>query len=128
MGQIQILIAVDVEAALASGNLQGNVYLIDNNGPQGSTLEGNPELQTACNPGQVINWWVTGIDPSTNVTISSFSGVAITSNFINPVQLNNTGVFTSPVNQATPAGNQQYSVNLNMDGKVMGFDPFLVVS
>jgi hypothetical protein len=126
MNQIQVLIAVDVEAALATGNLQGNVYLVDNNGPQGSTMEGNPELNTACNPGQIINWWVSGIDPSTEVSISSFTGVAVPT-VINPVQGAN-GAFSAPVDQDTAGGTYQYSVNLNMDGKIMPFDPFLIVS
>jgi hypothetical protein len=126
MNQICILIVADVEAALASGNLQGNVYLVDNNGPQGSTLEGNAELNTACHDTQVISWSVTPIDANTNVSIVGFTGQAIPAT-INPIAFPN-GVWSGTVETQGATGKYQYSCILSMDGKQMTFDPFLIVS
>lgn len=126
MNQICVLIVVDVEAALASGNLQNNVYLVDNNGPQGSSLEGNAELRTACYDTQVISWFVTPVDPNTNVSINSFAGVAVPKN-INPVAYPN-GSWVGTVETEGSTGEYQYTCSLTMDGKTMTFDPFLEVS
>jgi hypothetical protein len=126
MNQICVLIVADVEAALASGNLQGNVYLVDNNGPQGSTLEGNAELKTACHDTQVISWSVSPVDPNTNVSIQGFTGQAIPA-IINPKAGSN-GVWSGTVETQGATNTYQYSCILTMDGKPMTFDPFLIVS
>jgi hypothetical protein len=66
--QLAIVVLVDVGAALGSGSLNGNMYLIDNMGRQGSHGEGTGELVTAVNGShwfdgaqadeQVLNWLV----------------------------------------------------------------------
>ncbi len=126
MSQIIVLMVVDVEAALASGNLQGNIYLVDNNGPQGSKMEGNAELQTACHDGDTIVWWVSPVDPATNVSIASFGGQAVPQN-INPVSYPD-GTWHARVETNGNTGTYQYTATLSMDGKQMTFDPFLIVS
>jgi hypothetical protein len=129
MNTINVLIVVDVEGALA-GTLQNNVYLVDSNKYVGSGSEGQVELQTACHDGQIIAWNVAPVDPSSNVAITQFTGQMIGDKICVPQQ------FTSPngpywegrVEAQGTTGNQQYTVQLTMDGNAMTFDPFLVIS
>ncbi len=70
LSQVDVLIVADVEGALASGNLQDNVYMIDTNKHAGSGSEGQAELYTAVKDGQVLNWSVVGVSPSSDVNIT----------------------------------------------------------
>lgn len=131
MATVNVLTAVDVEGALTSNNLGANVYMVDTNKYAGSGAEGTSELQTKLNIGDTIVWTVAPIDPGTNVTISSFSGAAVTNKQISPVQ--------DPLSPKSfeslfePAGgtpsntSYQYTMTLSFEGKEMTFDPFLIV-
>jgi hypothetical protein len=132
MATVNVLVAVDVQAALASGNLQNNVYMVDTNHFLGSYQEGTSELITTLAIGDTIVWTVSPIDPGTNVSINSFTGVAINNQYINPVvdPLSSTAWesrFQPP--GGTSVGTQfQYSIVLSFgSGKTMTFDPFLQV-
>ena len=48
MKKVEILMVVDAAAALASRDLQSNIYLVDTNKYVGSGNEGQAELKTAC--------------------------------------------------------------------------------
>jgi hypothetical protein len=130
MEQVDVLIIADVEGALASGDLQSNVYLIDTNKHAGSGSEGQAELYTACKDGQVITWNVVGVSPSSDVEITQFTGQMINDKMCVPqsVQAPEGVYWEGRVEAQGFTGNQQYSVVLTMDGKAMSFDPFLKVS
>lgn len=128
MNNIDVLIVVDVQGALA-GSLSDNVYLIDTNKHVGSGSEGQTELRTACQDGQVINWSVTPVSPSSDVNITKFTGQMISTEICVPSPVTVLGVtyWAGRVEARGFTGNQQYSVELTMDGKTMSFDPFLVI-
>jgi hypothetical protein len=132
MDKINVLIVVDVEGALTSGNLGTNVYLIDTTKYAGSGNEGQDELYTACisnsQGGSPIAWSVAPVDPSTTVSINSFTGTMITSKALIPVVYPD-GSWEGTLQSNLSAGDIQYSVVLNFEnGKTMTFDPFLKVS
>lgn len=132
MNKINVLIVVDVEGAITSGDLDANVYLIDTSKYAGSGNEGQDELYTACvsNPqgGSPIAWSVAPIDPSTTVKINSFTGAMIASHALVPQRYPD-GSWQGTLQSNLPVENIQYSVVLNFEnGKKMTFDPFLKVS
>lgn len=132
MAEVNVLVAVDVEGALTSGNLGANCYMVDTNKYAGSGAEGTDELKTKLNIGDVIVWSVAPIDPSTNVTIASFSGQAVSDKYITPVQnplspQSFEAKFEAPGGTA-PNTSFQYTMTLSFEGKEMTFDPFLVVA
>jgi hypothetical protein len=84
MNRIYILIAVDVEGALAAGTLCGNVYLADTNKYLGSWQEGQSTLNTVCQDGQMLTWSAASIDPGDDVAIAGFSGALVESGVCRP--------------------------------------------
>lgn len=131
MKQINVLMVVDVENALASGNLTDNIYLIDSNKHFGSGAEGQAELVTACNDGQIIIWSVAPVDPGTDVNIVSFSGQIIDDKICTPRQTELPGgaeVWSGRVETQGASNTWQYNCTLSMDGKSLTFDPYLKVS
>ncbi|MDD1015699.1 alpha-pore-forming tripartite toxin MakABE regulator [Pseudomonas rubra] len=130
MSQIDVLIVVDAEGALASKDLGSNVYLIDTNKHVGSGSEGQAELKTVCKDGQVINWRVAAVSPSSDVSITQFTGQMINDRFCIPSQVTTPdGIYWQGRVEAQGAtGSQQYSVELSLDGQAMSFDPFLEIS
>lgn len=130
---IEILIAVDVDGALRTGDLSKNLYMVDNRGnfilpffP--STGEGTHELVTSCEKGNSINWKVYPVDPRTEASIFSFQGKAVPRE-INPVKTGDswTGVVSG---DATIGHKYQYSATLELGPHKtkMTFDPFLFIS
>lgn len=130
MKQIDVLMVVDTEGALASNDLTANIYLIDTNKYVGSGSEGQAELKTACKDGQIINWRVTGVNPGNDVEITGFSGQMISGNFVNPVKQGLSGeeYWEGRVEVQGKAQTIQYNATLSIDGKAMTFDPYLIVS
>ncbi len=131
MATVNVLTAVDVEGALTSNNLGANVYMVDTNKYAGSGAEGTSELKTKLKIGDIIVWTVAPVDPGTNVEINSFSGTAVAEQYINPVQdplspQSFESRFQPP--GGTASGTSfQYTMSLSFEGKVMTFDPFLIV-
>lgn len=130
MNELNIVIVVDAENALASNDLGSNVYLIDTNKYMGSGYEGKEELKTACQDGQVINWHVTGVSPSSNVSIYRFTGQMVNDKVCVPGAVNNINgtYWQGRVEAQGTTGIQQYSVVLDLDGRAMTFDPFIEIS
>src|SRR5690606_11873049 len=130
MKQIDVLMVVDTEGALASNDLTSNIYLIDTNKYVGSGNEGQAELKTVCQDGQIINWRVTGVNPGNDVEINAFSGQMISGNFCNPVKQGLPGeeYWEGRIEVQGKAQTVQYNATLSIDGKAMTFDPFLIVS
>ncbi|MCE6976817.1 hypothetical protein EI534_05135 [Pseudomonas frederiksbergensis] len=130
MKEINVLIVVDVENALVTNDLGGNVYLIDNNKNSGSVDEGQDELVTACCNGQIINWSVVGVVAENQVEIYQFSGNMISDKICLPQKTPSLGRtnWQGGVNDTTPGDKVQYSVDLQMNGnQVMRFDPYLLI-
>ncbi len=130
MNQVDVLIVVDAEGALASGDLGANVYLIDSNKHVGSGNEGQQELMTVCKDGQVINWRITGVSPSSDVVITQYTGQMINDKVCVPIPVTSVDgpYWQGRVEAQGTKGNQQYSVVVSIDGRAMTFDPYLVVS
>lgn len=120
---------VDAAAALASNDLQNNVYLIDNQKSQGSRNEGQAELSTECQDGQSIRWRVEAISPDNKVDIQGFSGQIINQNVCNPQKtgINGDVFWEGTVETKGAKATYQYSTTLSIDNKAMTFDPFIVV-
>lgn len=129
--QIYVLIAVDVEAALASGDLGSNVYLVDTNKFFGSGSEGQEELVTNCVDGQIIVWSVTPINPGDDAEITGFTGQMIDQKICLPQQstlVTGQTVWSARVESQGATAKYQYSCTLSFDGKAMTFDPFINVT
>ncbi len=128
--QINVLIVVDVEGALASGDLGSNVYLIDSNKYFGSGSEGQEELVTACVDGEIIIWSVTPVNPGDDAQIVGFTGQMIDQKICLPTQstlVTGETVWAGRVESQGAVAQYQYSCTLSFDGKAMNFDPFLNV-
>jgi hypothetical protein len=129
--QINVLIVVDVEGALAANDLSSNVYLIDTNKFFGSYNEGQTELVTTCSDGQVVIWSVASVNPGDDVEIVEFTGQIIEQGICQPRQstlVTGETVWGGRVESQGAKAKYQYSVTLSFDGKAMNFDPFLNVS
>ncbi len=130
MNNINVLMVVDVEGALASGNLTANIYLIDTNKYFGSGSEGQAELVTTCKDGQIIIWSVVPVNPGNDVHITSFEGEIITKNICKPRETELPGgeqVWSGRVESQGATARYQYNCTLSFDGKNMTFDPYLNV-
>jgi hypothetical protein len=130
MDEVSVLVVVDVEGALSSGSTGGlgnNVYLIDTNKYMGSGGEGQAELSTTCQDGQVINWTAAPVDPNTQIQITGFTGGAVNSKIIIPQQVNTPAgsYWSARVEAQGNTGSQQYSITMSADGTSMTFDPYL---
>lgn len=112
---IYITIAVDIQAALATRKLHGSIYLIDSNKSNGSLHEGTEMLETSVQTGDVLVWFVSGLEVETKVRfidISFPSGSVV--NFTNP-----TGDSWSGTVNPGFSGIHQYNVNLMVEGRLM---------
>jgi hypothetical protein len=58
--QLNVVTVVDLRKAVGAGTLDGALYMMDNG--LGSEGQGTAHLQTACKPGQVINWIIYPMD------------------------------------------------------------------
>ncbi len=123
--ELIILIVVDVVSALASGKLDNNLYIIDNNPTGGKGAEGNSSRIPGCNDGQLISWELVPVDSTSNVSIKGFSGDAVP-DIIDPKEyVNNTWGCTVSAHNTT--GLTSYTLTLDMDGKIMNFNTSLLV-
>ncbi|AEY67469.1 hypothetical protein [Clostridium sp. BNL1100] len=129
MKKVEVLVVVDAAAALASNNLQDNVYLVDTNKYWGSGNEGQAELKTACSDGQFICWRVSAISQDNEVSIQGFTGQMINEKVCTPQSQGISGdiYWEGRVESQGSTGEKQYSMNLVIDGKVMTFDPFIEI-
>lgn len=128
--QINVLVVVDVEGALASGNLGANAYLIDSNKYFGSGSEGQDELVTSCLDGQIVIWSVTPVNPDDDAELTAFTGQMVDQRICNPQQstlVTGDVVWSGRVESQGTSARYQYSCTLSFDGRAMTFDPFLNV-
>lgn len=131
LSEVNVLIVVDVEGALASGDLGANVYLIDTNKHFGSGGEGQTELTTSCKDGQILVWSVASVNPGDDADIAGFTGQIVDQRICVPKQatvVTGETVWSGRVESQGASSTYQYSCTLSFDGKAMNFDPFLKVS
>lgn len=130
MKKIEVLIIADAAAALASNDLQNNVYLIDTNKYMGSGNEGQAELKTACHDEELISWRVVAISPDNEISIKGFIGQMIDQKICTPQKqgIDSDVYWEGRVEARGNKGEVQYSAILVIDGKEMNFDPFLEIS
>lgn len=129
MKTLDVLIIVDALGAVSSGDLSGNVYLVDTNKYLGSWNEGQCELHSKCYDGQIIKWRVESISPDEDVNIVKFTGAMIDQKVCTPAKEGIEGdvYWEGRVQARGVTGSYQYSCVLSIDGKQMTFDPFLEV-
>jgi hypothetical protein len=134
MASINIMIAIDVETAIATASgstITQGLYMIDTTGYEG-TAEGNTELQTPCNAGDVLVWTVYPINPSDNVQITGFTGTAPSNgtfqNLESETAPNGVPYWTCAINLGAPSSTVQYSVSFKMSGQTYSYDPFVVIT
>jgi len=114
-----IAVIVDIAAALAAGELRGNIYLVDGNKSAGSKGEGTEGLQTAINVGDTITWSAWGLQVETKVRIESFSFPA--GEVIDVVRGGNAiaGYTWSGKVKKGFSGVYQYNLNLRVESRKM---------
>ncbi|WP_122412940.1 alpha-pore-forming tripartite toxin MakABE regulator [Pseudomonas viridiflava] len=128
--QVNVLVVVDVEGALASGDLGSNVYLVDTNKFFGSYGEGQEELVTSCKDGQIVTWSVTPINSGDDAEITGFNGQIINQKICQPQPITpvpGVQAWSGRVESQGATGSYQYTCTLSFDGREMSFDPFLQV-
>lgn len=129
MRTINILIVVDCLGALSSNSLSDNTYIIDTNGYEGSWNEGTAHLVTVCQDGQNLEWAVCSINPSNDVSITSFSGEMVSSRICIPKEQGIVGAenWKGRVQTQGDIGPHAYTVNLSLNGTSMSFDAWIKV-
>lgn len=132
MSTVYVLTVIDVQAALSTGDLASNVYMMDNTGYLGSGFEGTSELMTSLPAQATVVWTVAPVDPGTSVTIVSLQGQAVRDGIIDPVPdpLSDQSLYSKfhPPGSAQTGTTFQYAMTVAFEGKQMNFDPFLVVA
>lgn len=127
MNTIKIIIIVDALGTATSGSLLNNVYLIDTEKYLGSWNEGQCDLHTLTEDGQIIKWAVAAVSSDNQVAITGFSGQIIDQKVCVPSQQGISGdIFWEGMVEAQP-GRYSYSVSLSIDGQSFSFDPYLEV-
>lgn len=127
---VNVLLVVDVEAALAGEDLSNALYVMDTHHTMVSYCEGGPELTTALVDGDSIVWTVTPIVPGTSVVITSFSGAAVTEQIIRPDGRTQRS-FISPFKPSSDDAmgtTYPYDVELGFEGKTMSFPALLKIA
>ena len=129
LDRIDVLIVVDAEGALSSGDLEGNVYLVDTNKYLGSWQEGQSQLHTVCQDGQLLTWSAASVDPGNDVSIAGFSGQMVSSNICvpqaNPIAGN--GAWNGQIKTQGIFASYSYTVTITMGSKQLAFDAFVKV-
>ena len=129
LNRIDVLIVVDTEGALSSGALEGNVYLVDTNKYLGSWQEGQSQLHTVCQDGQLLAWSAASVDPGDDVSIAGFSGQMVSSKICvpqaNPIAGN--GVWNGQIKTQGIFASYSYTVTIALGSKQLTFDAFVKV-
>ncbi len=121
--QLAIVAVVDVEAALETGSLAGNVYSVDNNRVNGSSGQGTGCLTTVVVGCQVMNWLVGPIDwtkPEMSVSVKGVGGEAVEKGILIPQLFDSPelgggfGYWWGANAEATVPGVYGYTLTLNI--------------
>ena len=126
MKKIEILIVIDSAGALASGNLENNVYMVDTNQWLGSWNEGQCNLHTLCADQQLLCWRVEAISEDSEVSIADFNGTMIQDRVCVPRQAGD-GSWEGRVETQGGFGRYSYTATLAIDGNQLSFTPYVDV-
>lgn len=113
--QTAIQIAVDTSYVVAQGgrNISTGIYMLDNQLNNGSSGEGNLELSTVCNVGDLVGFEVTPINSnsSDSVVITGFnvSQGSVFGGTGYPISTSNPSYW---IGQAVNAGKQTYQIQI----------------
>lgn len=135
MGQLAIVVTVDQQGALASGQLAGNIYLIDNNKHAGSTGEGTEDLVTHIEGSQIMNWLVLGLDlQGPAVTLENVCGEAVEKGIMVPQQFESPELgaglglwWGATVDSSEKEQSYSYTLKFKIGDKPMSYDGQIVV-
>ncbi|MDF2381388.1 hypothetical protein JMG10_07930 [Nostoc ellipsosporum NOK] len=123
---ISVLIVVDCAGAAATGNLAGNVYMADTLKFLGSWNEGQCDLHTLTQTGQLIKWRVVPVSPDSQVSIMGFGGQMLDQRVCVPQKTGIDDDLWEGRVEAKP-GRYNYDVQISVSGKSMRFSPWLEV-
>jgi hypothetical protein len=126
---IPILTVVDAVGLATSGQVNGNVYIFDNQGYRGEQ-EGGTELTTKCTENDIIQWTIIAIQVDADISIANFRGEAVDNFVIRPSLNTNMGepYWGSRVQLANNAPKTfQYTFDIVINNTHYAFDPFLDV-
>ncbi len=129
MNKIYVLIAVDAEGALSSKSLTNNVYMVDTNKYIGSWQQGQSDLHTVVQDGQVVVWYAVGVNPGNAVAVSGFSGQMLRAKVCVPresITLGN-GAWGGQVETRGSVGNFPYTVSMSIGSETLTFSAHLKV-
>ncbi len=117
---IQITLVLDSVSALARNTLTDNLYLFDSNRANGSTGLGTAGLSTAVREGDILIWFLAGLEVETYQVIKSITGDAAT--LVNPVEkvLYGTPYWEGTVGPGS--GSHAYSLELKVESRLMSLN------
>lgn len=137
--QINVMILVDVIAALSAGSLTNNIFMTDNRRGKNTSGLGTGALTTDCTHTQVLNWHVMAIDVQTDVQINKITfyhnGAPISAANTPCARLQKYGApsghyWAGVVNYAhlAPGGIYQYLIEFDMGRKIMVMENFAALN
>jgi len=129
MNKIYVLIAVDAEGALSSRSLADNVYMVDTNKYIGSWQQGQSDLHTVVQDGQVVVWYAVAVNPGNAVSIGGFFGQMVSEKTCVPqktITLGD-GAWGGQVETRGSVGDFPYIVSMNIGSETMTFSAHLKV-
>lgn len=122
---ITVLITVDAATILQQGqgaNPAQVITMVDNNAAGGSTGEGTYELNTACHPGDIIQWRLSALDGQTSVGFLAFRNSSGTVFSFNP-PAGSPSLYQA---EAIQKGNETYQIEILVGGtQTFVWDPFV---
>ncbi|MEH3053772.1 MAG: hypothetical protein PGN13_07140 [Patulibacter minatonensis] len=129
MNTLNVLIAVDVEAALAASSLEDAIYFVDTNGYLGSWQEGTNTLNSVCQDGQLISWSAAPVNAGDAVVIAGFGGDAVSQRICVPAPdpFQGDAVWNARVEAQGSYASLAYTVTLGLGGAQLGASAFLKV-
>ena len=134
MGQLAIVIAIDVPAVLKANSFEGNAYMIDSNKNGGSKNEGTDKLVTAVEGTQILNWLIIDVSLSLGASIVNIIGKAVDKGVMVPVQNgspvlgDNPGLWWGATVDSNKEGTYSYILQIQMGDVTMDLPMHVKVS
>ena len=117
--EIYVLIVVNTQETLKTGNLGSNVYMVDSQGSTKDPGQGGNELNINCHPQDQIFFRVTGILEDSNPRLTQFRRTG-GEDIYDPAFVNNYWQGT-----VTGTGKETYHWVVTIQGKNFEWDPFI---
>jgi len=129
--QLNIITIVDAVGVLSTGELNGNLHMVDNSRSAFTQGQGTNALSTVCTYGQVLNWHAWAIDVQTFIEISGIrwyrDGTLVARSEAEPCDKSKlygapSGPYWAAVIKLPPSvstGLYHYQLELNLEEKTM---------